>query len=64
MRLAYFNDLEKMPLCNLIVSDHADIISPIKATSASNFSAITQLHTSIPEAIADGVATPKGRLTK
>ena len=63
-RLAYFKDLEKMPLCNLMVSDHADIISLIKATSASNFSAMTQLHTSIPEEIADGVATPKGKVTK
>jgi len=47
-----------------MVSDQADIISLIKATSASDFSAITQLHTSIPEEIAVGVATPNGKVTK
>jgi len=56
----YFRDFEKMPLCSFIVSDHADKISLIKATSVSEFSAMTQLHTSIPEAMAEGVLTPKG----
>ena len=48
----------------MIVSDQADRISPIKLTSTSDFSAISQLQTSIPDAIAEGVATPKGKATK
>lgn len=63
-QLAYFNDFEKSPFCNLIVSDQADKISPIKLISTSDLSAITQLQTSIPDAIAEGVATPKGKATK
>lgn len=62
--LTYFNDFEKSPVCSRIVVDQADRISPIKLTSTSDFSAITQLQTSIPDAIAEGVATPKGKLTK
>jgi hypothetical protein len=61
---AYLSDLENKPMWFFTVSDHADKISLIRATSVSDFSAMTQLHTSIPEAIADGVATPNGRDTK
>jgi hypothetical protein len=64
MSHTHLSEGENRPVWFFIVSDHADRISLIKATSVSGFSATTQFHTSIPEAIADGVATPNGRETR
>jgi hypothetical protein len=61
---SYFIDVEKMPFCCLIVSNHAESSSAMSATSMSGFSAITHVQTSMPAAMADGVETPKGRDTR
>lgn len=47
-----------------MVSDQADKISPINEISMFGFSAITQVQTSIPAAIAAGDAATKGSATR
>lgn len=56
-------DVEKMPFPCLMVSDHADNSSLMRATSTTGFSAMTQVQISMPADIADGVETSKGRAT-
>jgi len=54
---------EKMPLANLILAIHAELISAIMAISNVGRSEITHVHVSMPAAMADGVKTSKGKAT-
>jgi len=46
-----------------MVKDQAETISLIRATSTTDFSAMSQLQISVATTMADGVATAKGRAT-
>jgi hypothetical protein len=59
----YLSVFEKMPLANLMLVIHAVLISTIMAISNVGRSEITQVHVSIPAAMADGVKTSKGKAT-
>lgn len=63
-RETYFSDLENMPLPCLMVLIHADVISVIKITSYSAFSAITHDQTSHPAEMAVVLKDSKGKVTK
>ena len=63
-RIPDFELCEKTPFLSLTVANQAANISLIRTTSATGFSAITHVQTSIPAAMADGVNTSNGRATR
>ena len=60
----YLSEVENIPLSNLTVESHAELISTIIPISYSGFSEIIHVQTSIPAAIAAGVKTSKGNSTR
>lgn len=62
--MAHFSDAENIPFFSRMVSDHADRISAIKATSVSGLTDMTHVQASTPADIAAGVAISNGMVIR